>query len=76
MGYIFTEYFFDIFKLYININYAITSGTTFCLIFLSDSLPFLAKYLVGYCNLYNQLGYGIICFVYLYRRHKAKKQKN
>lgn len=39
------------------------------------SLPFFIKYLIGYCNFYYQLGYGLIFYIYIFRKQRAKKKK-
>lgn len=46
------------------------------LFFLSNTLPYIVKYLIGYCHFYYQLGYGLIFYIYFYRRHRAKKLNN
>lgn len=76
MDYIFTEVFFESFKIYINIILLIELCIQTILALLSDILPIIVKYLIGYCHFFYQLGYGLIFYIYLYRRHKAKKTKN
>jgi hypothetical protein len=76
VGYIFTEYFFDFFKAYISINILLTDIISVGLVLISSMLPYLVKYLIGYCHFYYQLGYGLIFYIYIYRRRKAKKLNN
>lgn len=38
--------------------------------------PYFVKYLIGYCHFYYQLGCGLIFYIYMFRRYKAKKTKN
>lgn len=76
MGYIFTEYFFDFFKIYVEINVVITNIFIIGLFFIKSILPYIVKYLIGYCHFYYQLGYGLIFYIYIYRRYKAKKTNN
>jgi len=76
VDYIFTEFTVEIYKYYINlyaimltISYNITE--VFSLI-----LPFVVKSFIGYCHFYYQLGYGLVFYIYIFRRYKAKKNKN
>lgn len=76
VGYIFTEAFFDIFKSYIHLNVLINSIISIILSVTKNVLPYLVKNLIGYCNFYYQLGYGIIFYIYIFRRYKSKKYNN
>lgn len=73
MGYIFTEYFFDFFSMYLNITIWVNNVILFTLALISSVLPYAVKYVIGYCHFYYQLGYGLIFYIYIYRRRKAKK---
>lgn len=76
MGYIFTEYFYDFFKFYLDVNNALTTLIVAVLNYLSKTLPYLITYLIGYCHFYYQLGYGVLVVFYFYRRRQVKKAKN
>ena len=76
MGYIFTEFFFDTFKSYVYLSLVLHNLVFLFSDLIVNVLPYVVKYLIGYCNFYYQLGYGVIFYIYFFRRHKAKKLKN
>jgi hypothetical protein len=76
VDYIFTEYLVDILKTYTQINFLFENMLSFALTTISTTLPFVVKYLIGYCHFYYQLGYGLVFYIYFFRRYKAKKTKN
>jgi hypothetical protein len=76
VDYIFTEFFFNLLNTFISVNAHISSVFEAVLFWLSDFLPLLVKYTIGYCHFYYQLGYGLVVYIYLYRRRKAKKSNN
>jgi hypothetical protein len=73
VDYIFTEIMIEFintpFKL-INIFFSALLST------LSITLPHIVKNFIGYCHFYYQLGYGLVFYIYLFRRYRAKKNKN
>ena len=73
MGYIFTEYFFDFFKIYVNISILLTNIVLLILTLIIYISPYIVKYIIGYCHFYYQLGYGLIFYIYIYRRYNSKK---
>ncbi len=38
-------------------------------------LPYIVRYLIGYCHFYYQLGYGLVFYIYIYRRRMYKKKQ-
>ena len=76
MGYIFTEYFFGVFKVYVSIDALLTNYLKVSLALVSSILPYIVKYSIGYCHFYYQLGYGLVVYIYIYRRRVAKKASN
>lgn len=76
MDYIFTEFFFNFLNNFVSVETYVNSMFESFLIQLSDTLPVLVRYTIGYCHFYYQLGYGFVFYIYLYRRRKAKKNNN
>jgi hypothetical protein len=76
VDYIFTEFFFNFISLYINLNTYVEFVFFSIFQLLNYYLPIFIKSLIGYCHFYYQLGYGLIFYIYIYRRRKAKKTKN
>lgn len=67
MAYLQVEY-----NLYILLNLIFEPIRSTC----SHYLPLLIKMLIGYCHFFYQLGYGLVFYIYIYRRSKAKRSKN
>lgn len=76
MDYIFTEFFFNLLDNFISVSAHVNSAFEVVLTRLSEILPVLVRYSIGYCHFYYQLGYGLVFYIYLYRRRKAKKTNN
>lgn len=76
MDYIFTELFFDFLKTYIDIIFIIEMIFSNFFIVISILIPSFIKAVIGYCHFYYQLGYGLIFYIYIYRRYRSKKNKN
>ncbi len=76
MDYIFTEFMFNFLNDYINVSNYVDSVFNTLLTSLSNSLPIIVRYSIGYCHFYYQLGYGLVFYIYIYRRRKAKKNNN
>ena len=76
VDYIFTEFMFTFLNIYVNLNSHLESAFNVLLVWLSHSLPVLVRYSIGYCHFYYQLGYGLVFYIYIYRRRKAKKKSN
>jgi hypothetical protein len=75
VGYIFSEFFFEYINIYCNILLSIEIISNIIINTIAMFLPYFVKYAIGYCNFYYQLGYGIIFYIYFFRRYKAKKKK-
>lgn len=76
VDYIFTEFFFDFFKFYISLVILFENIINFVFSLSNDILPRIVRALIGYCHFYYQLGYGLIFYIYFFRRYKAKKYNN
>lgn len=76
VDYIFTEYFFNLLDNFIVVDAYLNTTFNSILTRLSEILPFLVKYSIGYCHFYYQLGYGLVFYIYIYRRRKARKTNN
>jgi len=42
----------------------------------TNALPYIIKTVIGYCHFYYQLGYGLVFYIYIYRRYRANKKSN
>lgn len=76
VDYIFTESLSELILIYVNITNVVGIGFSKLLITIATILPHVVKSLIGYCHFYYQLGYGLVFYIYVYRRYKAKKTKN
>lgn len=76
MGDISTELFIMFASTHFVLSNILTAWITHILLIFSKILPYFVKYLIGYCHFYYQLGYGLIFYIYFYRRYKARKTKN
>jgi hypothetical protein len=63
-------------RLFTSVSIFFDNVFNFLLNALSVSLPYVIKYLIGYCHFYYQLGYGLIFYIYFFRRYRAKKVNN
>jgi len=54
----------------------ITNASNTLLDAVSTTTPYIVKYIIGYCHFYYQLGYGLIFYIYFFRRYKAKRANN
>ncbi len=76
MAYIYTEFTFEVLQYYLNLNNIVDKAFTYLYTILNSILPGLVKAVIGYCHFYYQLGYGLVFYIYFFRRHRSKKNKN
>lgn len=75
MGDIFT-YLTELVQTSLLIHEIIWINLTWPTILTPVTLSYFIKYLIGYCHFYNQLGWGLVFYIYFFRRYKAKKTNN
>lgn len=76
MDYIFTDLTRDVIFIYLDFQFSVDCVMLKVLNYISQTVPTITKNLIGYCHFYYQLGYGLIFYIYIYRRYRAKKTKN